>query len=175
MKVCRHFMTDEAEMEKVCTSVFISPEWLMLDMGLITEAEALKRMQKRLPDDHAKEMARLCLEHWNEYCMWKVPGMEELVRELKAEGFGIYLCSNASLRMVTWYKNIIPAWECFDGILYSAEVKCCLLYTSFSGFALIYSSAKADSTKNLHSRDSYDIIFAKTIGSVGFWLRCVSL
>ena len=111
-------------MEKVCTSVFISPEWLMLDMGLITEAEALKRMQKRLPDDHAKEMARLCLEHWNEYCMWKVPGMEELVRELKGEGFGIYLCSNASLRMVTWYKNIIPAWECFDGILYSAEVKC---------------------------------------------------
>ena len=81
MKVCRHFMTDEAEMEKVCTSVFISPEWLMLDMGLITEAAALKRMQKRLPDDHAKEMARLCLEHWNEYCMWKVPGMEELVRE----------------------------------------------------------------------------------------------
>ena len=56
--------------------------------------------------------------------MWKVPGMEELVRELKAEGFGIYLCSNASLRMVTWYKNIIPAWECFDGIFYSAEVKC---------------------------------------------------
>ena len=96
----------------------------MLDMGLITEEAALKRMQKRLPDDHAKEMARLCLEHWNEYCMWKVPGMEELVRELKAEGFGIYLCSNASLRMVTWYKNIIPAWECFDGILYSAEVKC---------------------------------------------------
>ena len=47
MKVCRHFMTDEAEMEKVCTSVFISPEWLMLDMGLITEAEALKRMQRR--------------------------------------------------------------------------------------------------------------------------------
>ena len=38
MKVCRHFMTDEVEMEKVCTSVFISPEWLMLDMGLITEA-----------------------------------------------------------------------------------------------------------------------------------------
>lgn len=62
MKVCRHFMTDETEMEKVCTSVFISPEWLMLDMGLITEAAALKRMQKRLPDDHAKEMARLCLE-----------------------------------------------------------------------------------------------------------------
>ena len=57
MKVCRHFMTDEAEMEKVCTSVFVSPEWLMLDMGLITEAAALKRMQKRLPDDHAKEMA----------------------------------------------------------------------------------------------------------------------
>ena len=52
MKVCRHFITDEVEMEKVCTSVFISPEWLMLDMGLITEAEALKRMitQRRWPD-----------------------------------------------------------------------------------------------------------------------------
>lgn len=59
MKVCRHFMTDEAEMEKVCTSVFVSPEWLMLDMGLITEAAALKRMQKRLPDESRKRDGKI--------------------------------------------------------------------------------------------------------------------
>ena len=46
-----------------------------------------------------------------------------LVRELKAMGYGIYLCSNASERLLECYR-IIPGIECFDGILFSAEVKC---------------------------------------------------
>ena len=68
----------------------------MLDMGVISEEEALKRMQARLETDHAKEMAALCLAHWHEYNMWPMESMGELVRELKAMGYGIYLCSNAS-------------------------------------------------------------------------------
>ena len=33
-----------------------------------------------------------------QFCMEPADGMEALVRELKGRGFGIYLCSNASLR-----------------------------------------------------------------------------
>ncbi len=122
-RVCRYFIEDEAEREAVRFSVFESQEWLLLDMGLISEEEALKRMQARLKTDHEKEMADLCLKHWHEYNMWPIDEMGELVVKLKGEGYGIYLCSNASLRLLDCYQ-IIPGIELFDGILFSAEVKC---------------------------------------------------
>lgn len=123
-RVCHYFMEDEAERKAVETSVFISPEWIMLDMGIIPEEEALKRMQSRLPDDHAKEMAKLCMAHWHEHCMWEKDGMRDVVRDLKERGYGIYLCSNASLRLLTCYQSAIPGIEHFDGVLFSAEVQC---------------------------------------------------
>lgn len=121
---CRHFMTDEEEIREVCTSVFISPEWVLLDMGVISEEEALERMQARLSTDHAKEMAALSFWHWHEYNMWAMEGMGDLVRKLKEKGYGIYLCSNASVRLLECYQKVIPEVECFDGILFSAEEKC---------------------------------------------------
>jgi putative hydrolase of the HAD superfamily len=124
MKVCRRFCNTAEEMQQVCTSVFISPEWLLLDMGLISEEDALKRMHARLPEGHAREAARLCMAHWHEYCMWEVDGMRDLIKELKNRGFGIYLCSNASVRLLSCYQQKIPAVELFDGILFSSEVKC---------------------------------------------------
>ena len=121
---CRHFMTDEAQIREVCTSVFISPEWVLLDMGVIGEEEALERMLSRLSTDHAKERAALCFWHWHEYNMWPMEGMGELVTALKERGLKIYLCSNASIRLLTCYKEVIPAIHLFDGVLFSAEVRC---------------------------------------------------
>mgnify|MGYP007065910048 CR=1 FL=1 len=43
--VCRRFCADEALIRRVCTAVFISPEWLMLDMGIISEEEGLCGME----------------------------------------------------------------------------------------------------------------------------------
>lgn len=123
-RVCRHFIKDEAERKKVETAVFISPEWILMDMGVLSDEDGLTRMVKRLDTDHEKEMARTCLEHWHEYCMWEKDGMADLVKELKADGYGIYLCSNASARLLSCYRDVIPGIEYFDGVLFSAEVKC---------------------------------------------------
>lgn len=123
-RVCRHFMEDPQEIKEVFTSVFVSPEWLLLDMGIIEDEEAVRRMSSRVSTDHARKMVRLCMEHWHEYCMWPKEGMGELVRELKERGFSIYLCSNAAIRLVDCYRDVIPGWEHFDGILFSASVKC---------------------------------------------------
>lgn len=122
--VCRHYMTDEQEIRDVCTSVFISPEWVLLDMGVILEDEALRRMQDRLDTEHAREMAALCFWHWHEYNMWTMDGMEELIHRLHNAGYGIYLCSNASVRLLECYQALLPGIDCFDGILFSAEEKC---------------------------------------------------
>ena len=43
-RVVRHFVKDEEQAQSVNTSVFVSPEWLMLDMGVMAEDEALRRI-----------------------------------------------------------------------------------------------------------------------------------
>lgn len=123
-RVCQHFIKDESVQKKVETAVFISPEWVLLDMGLLSDGEALSRIQSRLDTDYEKEMARLCLEHWHEYCMWEKDGMEQVVKALKEKGYGLYLCSNASIRLLSCFQAVIPGIALFDGVLFSAEVKC---------------------------------------------------
>lgn len=123
-RVCDYFIEDKALSKKVETAVFISPEWIMLDMGVLTDEAALERICRRLDTEEEKALAKLCLDHWHEHCMWKKDGMHEVVKELKEAGFGVYLCSNASLRLLTCYKEVIPGIEYFDGVLFSAEVKC---------------------------------------------------
>lgn len=122
-RVCRQFISDQEDQKAVLTTVFVSPEWILLDMGVITEEAALKRMTDRLAEEEQKQYARKCLAHWHEYNMWPIEGMGALVKLLKARGFGIYLCSNASMRLLTCYREVIPAIECFDGVLFSADVK----------------------------------------------------
>lgn len=122
-RVCRAFMEDSEDRKKVCTAVFVSPEWILLDLGVITEETAIARMTARLPEERLKAYARQCLAHWHEYNMWPIEGMGELVKLLKDRGFGIYLCSNASLRLLSCYKEVIPAIEYFDGVLFSADVR----------------------------------------------------
>lgn len=123
-RVCRQFMEEGTEeYERVRMAVFGSQEWVLLDMGVITEEEGLDRMKKRLSSDREKELAEQCFRHWHEFCMWTIEGTEELIRSLKEKGFGIYLCSNASVRLRSCYREYIPAADCFDGILFSAEEK----------------------------------------------------
>lgn len=122
LRVCRHYIHDEADCEAVCTAVFVSPEWVLLDMGVISEEQALSQMCGRLPA-RLHEAAALCMRDWHRYCMTPIAEMEPVVRELKARGFGIYLCSNASLRLPQCYRDVIPAIDCFDGVLFSAEEK----------------------------------------------------
>ncbi len=123
MRVCRHYIEDPQDRELVNTAVFISPEWVMLDMGVISDEEALGRICRRLPE-RLHEKAALCLRDWNKYCMWTLPGTAQLIRELKEKGYGVYLCSNAAIRLLDCYRDVIPEPDLFDGMLFSAEVRC---------------------------------------------------
>lgn len=100
--------------------VFRSVEWVRMDRGSLTEAEAKTSICARLPE-HLHDAAEKLI------CMWdrpilEVPGMYELVEELKEKGYGIYLLSNASFRQHEYWPRI-PASRFFDGKLISADVK----------------------------------------------------
>ena len=58
--VCRHFIEDQETRKKVSTSIFVSPEWILLDLGVMPEDMALKKMQARLDTEEERSLAALC-------------------------------------------------------------------------------------------------------------------
>ena len=122
--VIRHYTEDEELIREVKNIVFNSQEWFLLDAGLIEEEKAERNWMERLCSDKAREIAHLSFQNWHLYNMKVIPGTAEIIRALKENGKEIYLLSNASLRLLTIYKEVIPAVECFSGIFYSAAHKC---------------------------------------------------
>ena len=98
--------------------VFAGVEWAQMDRGSKTEATALESMCRRLPERLHKAAEEMVF-HWDEPLI-PISGMEELVQELKENGYGIYLLSNASVRQHEYWHRI-PASRFFDGTLISAD------------------------------------------------------
>ena len=122
--VIRRYTEDEELIREVKNIVFNSQEWLLLDAGLIEEEKAERNWMERLSYDKARELAHLSFQNWHLYNMKVIPGTAEMIRALKENGKEIYLLSNASMRLLSIYKEVIPAVECFSGIFYSAAHKC---------------------------------------------------
>lgn len=113
-------LTGEEE-AMVMRELFRSVEWVRLDRGTITEEEVVRAVCARLPEKLREPVETLTFG-WHKRDLIPMPGIAELVRELKGEGYRIYLLSNASLALRGYFPRI-PGSECFDGLLVSAEEK----------------------------------------------------
>ena len=100
--------------------VFRTVEWVKLDRGTLTEEEAVARMCSRLPG-HLHDAAAQLVAMWDRPIL-PFEGMAELIAELKATGYGIYLLSNAFTRQHEYWPRV-PGSEYFDDTLISADVK----------------------------------------------------
>lgn len=116
----RHPLTGE-DRALLKRELFTSIEWVQLDHGTITENQALEQICARIPQ-RLQGTADSLIRRWWEGPFHPMEGMEELIRELKGNGYGIYVLSNAGLSLRTYYPRL-PAADCFDGILVSAEEK----------------------------------------------------
>ncbi len=115
----RRLGVSEEDHTRLMEEVFCGPEWIGMDQGIYTEATALQSMCQRLPE-HLHAAAEELTYRWDDPLI-PIPGMYELVEELKRKGYGIYLLSNASLRQHDYWPRI-PASRFFDGTLISADV-----------------------------------------------------
>ena len=90
MRACRHFLENEDDQKLVCSAVFDSHEWILLDMGLISEEEGLRRCAPvcrsgcRKPQSSASRTGR------NTACGRLTP-WRTLVRELRQRDMSLYL------------------------------------------------------------------------------------
>ena len=101
--------------------VFHSAEWAAMDHGWMSSDEGYARICRRLPE-RLHEAARHGVYDWWKAPLTPIPGMAELVREVKALGYGVYLLSNATSSLSEYFHRI-PGSECFDGRIVSADVK----------------------------------------------------
>ena len=118
----RHFTDDEEVIKEIHNVLFCSQEWMALDMGSISEEKAMERILPRLSNDSVRQIARATFEHWHEYNNVERKGVREIIEVVKARGQRVYILSNASRRLTDTYKDVVPAPNLYDGVMFSGEV-----------------------------------------------------
>lgn len=116
------YLEDPEDRQLLLDELFNSVEWVRMDRGSITEEEVIDAVNQRLPP-HLQGASKHFIENWHKESP-RFDEIEALIAQLKAEGYGIYLLSNASKRFYT-YKNQIPAIRYFDGLFISADWHLC--------------------------------------------------
>ena len=117
-----HYTDDPEIVREIHNVLFCSQEWMALDMGSMTDEQAIMRILPRLSSEKVREIAKATFEHWHEYNNVARPGMEQIVRALKTRGQRVYILSNVSRRLTDTYKSVVPASDQYDGAFFSGEV-----------------------------------------------------
>lgn len=102
----------------IVKNVFQSLQWKYLDEGVITVEQAQEQISQN-KDERQKKLIRKALVHWYDY-FEQFNDMEQLIVELKNQGYKIYLLSNCSMQFYDYYtkKSIFSH---FDGYYISAK------------------------------------------------------
>ena len=111
-------ITDKDDTDILYREVYKSLEWSMMDRGTLTDQEAAEIMCKRIPERLHDAVRRLTYDWYRP--MLAIEGMEALCKELKDNGYKIYLLSNASHLQKTYWPRV-PGNQYFDGRIVSAE------------------------------------------------------
>lgn len=100
--------------------IFRNPLWSDKDRGIITPAEIMQKVKKRIPETVFEKVSEM-VDNFYPY----MPPFERMcgfVETLKSKGYGIYLLSNASPDFHE-RRSGIPALSFFDGVIISADHK----------------------------------------------------
>lgn len=117
----RQYELSRQDMEILNRELFKSVEWIQQDRGILSEEELARLVCARIPE-RLHQPVKTLVYGWHRRHLSPMPGMAELVRELKQAGYHIYLLSNASLALREYFPRI-PGSECFEKLLVSAEEK----------------------------------------------------
>lgn len=101
-------------LENVCPYIWN----VTVDAGRTTEDAMAERIA--LYPEWEKEI-RMYFGQWIKMMNGQIPGMEEIVRELKVRGYGIYGLTNWSAETFPLIRDTYPIFKLMDGIVVSGE------------------------------------------------------
>ncbi len=116
-------VADKDAAQVICPVVFDRLYWDKLDDGRITDDEVKVGICSRLPQQYHADACRI-YDRWHTL-MPPVPGMRELVADIKAQGGRLYLLSNISIGFAEQYGEvdwIRDTFALFDGLVFSGPV-----------------------------------------------------
>ena len=112
------FTDSEADAAELNRALFGSPTWSLLDSGTVSY-ETMLRVPRAHLDERLWPNLDACFAGWAAHST-PIDETNALAAELKAEGYGIYLLSNAGTRIHEQLDHM-PAWDLMDGAVVSAE------------------------------------------------------
>lgn len=98
--------------------LFEGPEWIMGDLGEVTDAGRYDLVKERVPKEYHSAL-RKCCDEWD-ICMTPLDGARDFCHKMREIGKKIYVLSNASDKFYTYFLNFLPL-DFFDGIVVSAD------------------------------------------------------
>lgn len=117
--IMKRFGAGEDDIKKIKNIMYKTPEWGMMDWGMIDECDmekiAFSKSEERLHD-----IIHNSLFHWFDEIDEK-KGIYDAIKHFYSEGYKIYYLSNAS-RMLNVYFPKIPCSVFFSGGIVSADV-----------------------------------------------------
>ena len=145
-----HLNLTEEDKQLLLTELFQSVEWVQSDHGTIELPQIVEQVSARLPRHLHSAVEEMVLGWWRRP-LYPMEGMGELVKELKENGYRIYLLSNASVDLRKYFHRI-PGAEYFDGLMVSAEEKC--MKPQYAIYHTLYSRFQLDPAASVFIDDS---------------------
>jgi len=120
VEIASHY-TNNGEDAEILGKIGMSRKyWELFDRGTLTEADYLEQVKKELPV-HLHNAVEMLAEEWIMRCP-SLPGMEEIVCDVKKAGKKLNLLSNFNKRLRN-EQHYIPALRHFDGLVISGEIQ----------------------------------------------------
>ena len=117
------YIEDETLCRELCPIIFDRLYWDRLDNGSISDSEVKAEIKKRVSPEHF-ELCEKVYDNWY-YNNPVVPGIREIIEELKKQGARLYLLSNISIGFSENYTSIPEVSDIlslFDGLVFSGPI-----------------------------------------------------
>jgi len=105
--------------EALMKAVFKAPEWIELDKGTMTDAEATDAFVRHNPvyENEIREI----MSKWT-LALTPIEAHVRVLEDLKKDGYKLYILSNFHKTAFEEQQDLHPFFECFDGGVVSAYV-----------------------------------------------------
>lgn len=110
--------TDEAK-EMIYRELFCSKEWILGDLGLMSNEERLASVSKRIPEKYYDALEK-CVYNWD-ICMKPLAGAKEFCDYAKEKGYRLFILSNAATDFYSYFTREYDL-DFFDGHVVSCDV-----------------------------------------------------
>lgn len=157
---------DGIKKDKLKKAIFKTKEWLQLDRGTISRADAVSIWQQKNPD--LKEDIQKIMKDWEQMLTVKDESVEVL-KKLAAQNYNLYILSNFHTEAFAYVRKKYKFFDYFNGRVISADVNLIKPEPEIYQHLLTKFNLKADETLFIDdSRANVEAAEAEGIKSIHF-------